>query len=56
MLEFIFFHHNICKLFTDFITGLGIEYQVEDDEVLDWYPLLELREIEAVEEIENGEN
>jgi len=32
MLEFIFFHQNICKLFTDFITGLGIEYQVEDDD------------------------
>ena len=31
MLEFVFFHHNISKLFTDFITGLGIEYRVEDD-------------------------
>ena len=31
MLEFIFFHNNISKLFTDFITGLGIEYRVEDD-------------------------
>ncbi len=31
MLEFIFFHHNISKLFTDFIDGLGIEYQTEDD-------------------------
>lgn len=29
---------------------------LSDIEVLDWYPLLELREIEAVEEIENGEN
>jgi uncharacterized membrane-anchored protein YitT (DUF2179 family) len=32
MLEFIFFHHNISKLFTDFLTGLCIEYQVEGDE------------------------
>jgi hypothetical protein len=32
MLEFIFFHHNISKLFTDFLTRLGIEYQVEGDE------------------------
>lgn len=32
MLEFIFFHHNICKSFTDFIAELGIEYQVEDDD------------------------
>ena len=31
MLEFIFFHHNICKLFTDFITEQSIEYQVSDD-------------------------
>ena len=30
MLEFIFFHQNISKLFTDFITGLGIEYRVKD--------------------------
>ncbi len=32
MLEFIFFHQNICKSFTDFIAELGIEYQVEDDD------------------------
>jgi len=31
MLEFIFFHHNICKLFTDFIAEQSIEYQVSDD-------------------------
>ncbi len=31
MLEFIFFHHNICKLFTDFIAELNIEYQIADD-------------------------
>lgn len=31
MLEFIFFHHDISKLFTDSIDGLGIEYQTEDD-------------------------
>jgi len=29
---------------------------LSDIEVLDWYPLLKLREIEAIEEIENGEN
>ena len=31
MLEFIFFHINICKLFTDYIEQLGIVYQVKDD-------------------------
>lgn len=31
MLEFIFFHHNISKLFTDFIAGLGMVYRVKDD-------------------------
>lgn len=31
MLEFIFFHHNICKLFTDFIAEQSIEYRVSDD-------------------------
>ena len=31
MLEFIFFHLNICKLFTNFIEELNIEYQVNDD-------------------------
>ncbi len=30
MLEFIFFHQSISKLFTDFIAGLGIEYRVKD--------------------------
>ena len=35
MLEFIFFHHNICKLFTDFTAARGIEYQTaEDDETI----------------------
>jgi len=35
MLEFIFFHHNICKLFTDFTTARGIEYHTtEDDETI----------------------
>lgn len=31
MLEFIFFHPNICKLFTRFVEQLGIEYEVKDD-------------------------
>lgn len=35
MLEFIFFHHNICKLFTDFTAARGIEYHIaEDDETI----------------------
>ena len=35
MLEFIFFHHNICKLFTDFTAARDIEYQIsEDDETI----------------------
>jgi len=32
MLAFICFHQNICKLFTDLVTGLSIEYQVKDDD------------------------
>lgn len=31
MLEFIFFHHNICSMFTDFITEHNIEYQIADN-------------------------
>ena len=31
MLEFIFFHLNICKLFTRFVEQLGIEYEIRDD-------------------------
>ena len=31
MLEFIFFHLNICKLFTRFVEQLGIEYELKDD-------------------------
>ena len=35
MLEFIFFHHNICKLFIDFTTARDIEYHTsEDDETI----------------------
>ena len=31
MLEFIFFHLDICKLFTRFVEQLGIEYEIRDD-------------------------
>ena len=31
MLEFIFFHPNICKLFTRFVEQLGAEYEIKDD-------------------------
>jgi len=31
MLEFIFFHHNICSIFTDYLSALNIEYRIEDD-------------------------
>ena len=31
MLEFIFFHLGICKLFTRFVEQLGIEYEIRDD-------------------------
>ena len=31
MLEFIFFHQNICSIFTDYLTELDIKYQTEDD-------------------------
>ena len=31
MLEFIFFHQNICNIFTDYLTELGIDYQTDDD-------------------------
>lgn len=31
MLEFIFFHLNICKLFTRFAEQLGIKYEIKDD-------------------------
>ena len=53
MLEFIFFHHNICKLFTDFITGLGIEYQVEDDDETITVSVSEDVEDELIDQIED---
>jgi len=31
MLEFIFFHQNICSIFTDYLAELSIEYQIDDD-------------------------
>ena len=31
MLEFIFFHQNICSIFTDYLAELNIEYQIDDD-------------------------
>jgi hypothetical protein len=31
MLEFIFFHLNICKLFIRFAEQLGVEYDLKDD-------------------------
>lgn len=53
MLEFIFFHHNICKLFTDFITALGIEYQVVDDDETITVSVSEDLEDELVDQIED---
>lgn len=53
MLEFIFFHHNICKLFTDFITGLGIEYQVENDDETITVSVSEDIEDELIDQIED---
>jgi hypothetical protein len=53
MLEFIFFHHNISKLFTDFIRGLGIEYRIEDDEDTITVSVSEDIDDELVERIED---
>ena len=53
MLEFIFFHHNISSLFTDFIAGLGIEYQVEDDSETITVSVSEDVDDELVEQIED---
>jgi hypothetical protein len=32
MLEFIFFHHKICKIFTDYLAELNIAYRTVDDD------------------------
>lgn len=53
MLEFIFFHQNISKLFTDFIAGLGIEYRVKDDEETFTVSISEDVDDERVEKIED---
>ncbi len=53
MLEFIFFHHNISKLFTDFIEKLDIEYQVEADEETITVSVSEDVDDELVEQIED---
>jgi len=53
MLEFIFFHHNISKLFTDHIAGLGIEYQVEGDAETITVSVSEDVDDELVEQIED---
>lgn len=31
MLEFIFFHHTICKIFTNYLAKLNIAFQIEED-------------------------
>ena len=53
MLEFIFFHHNISRLFTDFITGLGIEYRVEEVDETITVSVSEDVDDERVEQIED---
>ena len=53
MLEFVFFHQNISKLFTDFIAGLGIEYRVEGDEDTITVSVSEYVDDERVEQIED---
>ena len=53
MLEFIFFHRNISKLFTDFIAGLGIEYRLKGDAETITVSLSEDVDDELVEQIED---
>ena len=53
MLEFIFFHQNISKLFTDFIAGLGIEYRVKDAAETITVSVSEDLDDELVEKIED---
>lgn len=53
MLEFIFFHQNISKLFTNFIAELGIEYQVEDDDETITVSVSEDVEDDLIEQIED---
>jgi len=53
MLEFVFFHQNISKLFTDFIAGLGIEYRIEGDEDTITVSVSEDVDDERVEQIED---
>lgn len=53
MLEFVFFHQHISKLFTDFIAGLGIEHRVEDDEDTITVSVSEDVDDERVEQIED---
>jgi hypothetical protein len=53
MLEFIFFHHDISKLFTDLIDRLGIEYQAEDDGETITVSVSEDVDDELVEQIED---
>jgi hypothetical protein len=53
MLEFVFFHQNISKVFTDFIAGLGIEYRVEGDEDTITVSVSEDVDDERVEQIED---
>ena len=53
MLEFIFFHQNISKLFTDFIAGLGIEYRVKGDAETITVSVSEDAEDRLVEQIED---
>jgi hypothetical protein len=53
MLEFIFFHHNICTLFTDFITELNIEYHIQQDDEYMTVSIAEDIDDDLVEQIED---
>ena len=53
MLEFIFFHHNICKLFTDFIAARDIEYHTTEDDETITVSVSEDLDDDLIEQLEN---
>lgn len=52
MLEFIFFHHNICKLFTEFIAERRIAFSIDDDGETITVSISENEDDDLVEQIE----
>ncbi len=53
MLEFIFFHHDVCKLFTEFVAKRHVVFSIDEDGDTITVSIAEDEDDDLIEQIEN---